>query len=75
MAKITVDLDITKQELKDKQEFVEVHEFKLLGMIEALCYEGAITQKTYEVMRAHLGDITNYASSLYWKLHAIAPNE
>ena len=32
MAKITVDLDITKQELKDKQEFVEAHEFKLLGM-------------------------------------------
>ena len=75
MAKITVDLDITKQELKDKQEFVEVHEFKLLGMIEALSSEGVITQKTYETMRLHLGDITNYASSLYWKLHAIAPNE
>ena len=75
MAKITVDLDTTKQELKDRQEFVEAHEFKLLGMIEALCYEGTITQKTYEVMRAHLGDITNYVSSLYWKLHAIAPNE
>lgn len=75
MAKITVDLDTTKQELKDRQEFVEVHEFKLLGMIEALCYEGTITQKTYETMRTHLGDITNYASSLYWKLHAIAPNE
>lgn len=75
MAKITVDLDITKQELKDKQEFVEVHEFKLLGMIEALCDEGVITQKTCNTIRLHLGDITNYAASLYWKLHAIAPNE
>ena len=75
MAKITVDLDITKQELKDKQEFVEAHEFKLLGMIEALCYQGVITQKTYEIMRTHLGDVTNYAASLYCKLYAIAPNE
>lgn len=75
MAKITVNLDITKQELKDRQEFVEVHEYKLLGMLDTLRSEGIITKETHDTMRSHIGDITNYAASLYWKLHAIAPDE
>lgn len=74
MKKITVEVEFTKESLKEMQEFVEVHEYKLLGMLDTLRSEGIITKETCDTMRSHIGDITNYAASLYWKLHHIAPN-
>lgn len=72
---MTEKLDITKAEMRDAQEFMEVHEFKLRGMIEALRTEGIITKETAEIMLSHFNDVVCYGSRWYWKLHKIAPDE